>query len=91
MKVQNYMEDAVEVLLPNILDEYSQLCTCKRCISDIKAIALNNLPPKYVATEKGSILSKANMFKTQSEVDVTKALIDAIEKVSQSPRHSVVE
>lgn len=91
MKVQNYMEDAVEVLLPNILDEYSQLCTCKRCISDIKAIALNNLPPKYVTTEKGSILSKANMFKTQSEVDVTKALIDAIEKVSQSPRHSVVE
>ncbi len=66
-----------------------ELCTCSQCISDIKAITLNNLTPKYVSTEKGSILSKASMFTIQSETDVTKALIEAIEIVDKSPRHEL--
>ncbi len=90
MKVRNYMEDAVEMLLPDILNGYDELCCCEECLNDIKAIALNNLPPKYVATEKGRVLSKANVFTIQSEVDVTKAIIDAIDKVIKLPRHETV-
>lgn len=93
MKVHNYMEDIVDSMLPRILleDRYKNQCVCKQCINDIKAIALNNLKPKYIATEKGSILSKASMFTVQSETDVTKALVDALEKVSMFPRHKVIE
>ncbi len=93
MKVKNYMEDIVDLLLPRILMEerYKNQCTCEQCISDIKAITLNNLPPKYVATEKGEVLSKANVFNVQSEVDVSKILIQAIEKVNKFPRHKVVK
>lgn len=87
MEIYNYMEDLVDALLPNLLKKYEDVCTCSQCIADIKALALNNLPPKYVSTEKGSVYSKANMFTIQSETDITKAIIGAIEKVVQSPRH----
>lgn len=93
MIVHNYIEDMVEFLLPSLLkeDSYKNVCTCNYCINDIRAIALNNIPPKYIATEKGCILSKANMSTVQSEIDVKKELIKAIEKVTQLPRHAVVE
>jgi len=87
------MEDMVDLVLPRLLveDAYKNKCTCEQCINDIKAIALNNLRPRYVATETGSVLSKANMFTVQSDTDVTKALVEAIEKVNRLPRHRVIE
>lgn len=91
MKVHNYMEDIVEFILPEILKErtYDGQCTCEHCINDIKAIALNNLPPKYVTTKKGEILSKVSRFNLQSEINVKTALIEAIEKVNKNTRHRV--
>lgn len=87
------MEDAVEQILPKLLKEerYKEQCTCDQCLNDIRAIALNNLKPMYVSTEKGSVLSKANMFAVQHSTDVTKALIEAIDIVHKSPRHKVME
>lgn len=89
MKVKNYMEEIVEALLPHILNEetYKNQCTCEQCINDIKAIALNKLPPKYITSEQGEVLSKVNRFNVQSEIDVKTALIEAIEKVNNSPNH----
>lgn len=89
MKAHNYMEDVVDIVLPKILqsDNYLNQCTCQQCINDMKAIALNNIKPRYVSTEKGSVLSKANMFSIQSETDVTQALIEAIKIVNKLPRH----
>lgn len=93
LKVHNYMEDVVDLVLPRILmeDKYRNQCVCEQCINDVKAIALNNLKPRYIATEKGSVLSKANMFTVQSEIDVTKALVEAMEKVNKIPKHRVIE
>jgi len=87
------MEDMVDLVLPRVLleDKYKNQCTCEQCINDIKAIALNDLKPRYVATETGSVLSKANTFTVQSDTDVTKALVEAIEKVNRLPRHRVIE
>lgn len=89
MKAHNYMEDVVDIVLPKILqtDKYLNQCTCQQCINDIKAIALNNIKPRYVSTEKGSVFSKANMFSIQSETDVTQVLIEAIKIVNKLPRH----
>jgi len=87
------MEDMVDLVLPRLLveDAYKNKCTCEQCINDIKAIALNDLKPRYVATETGSVLSKANTFTVQFDTDVTKALVEAIEKVSRLPRHRAIE
>jgi len=87
------MEDMVDLVLPRVLleDKYKNQCTCEQCINDIKAIALNDLKPRYVATETGSVLSKANMFTVQFDTDVTKALVEAMDKVSALPRHKTTE
>ena len=49
------MEDIVSDALPSVLRKYPEVCTCTKCIIDIKAIALNNLKPQYTATENGEV------------------------------------
>lgn len=87
MEVRNHMEYVVEKMLPQVLKQKTDVCNCERCVSDIKAIALNNLPPKYVATEKGEVFTKANELTVQFEADVIRALVEAIGKVKGKPHH----
>lgn len=87
MEVKNYMEIVVNNLLPSILKLNPDVCDCEKCKSDIKAIALNNLPPRYIATESGEVYSKINALATQFEADVINSIIQAIEIVKRSPRH----
>lgn len=89
MKLTNYMEDAVDHMLPSVLDAYPDICTCEHCLLDIKAIALNHLHPHYVVTEKGKLYSQLEEMKIQFETDIIKALIDAIAIVSENPRHDI--
>lgn len=81
------MEDVIEHLLPQVLKSYPEVCKCERCVSDIKALALNILPPKYVATPLGEVYSRVNELSTQFEANAVKAIIVAIEKVLKHPRH----
>ncbi|KAB3537370.1 late competence development ComFB family protein [Alkaliphilus pronyensis] len=87
MKVKNYMEDVVDNLIPVLLKEFTNICTCERCVADIKALALNNLKPKYVATVEGEVYTKVNELSVQFEADSISAIVDAINKVTKSPRH----
>lgn len=87
MEVKNYMEIVVNNLLPSVLKLNSDVCCCEKCQADIKAIALNHLPPKYIATESGEVYSKINALSIQFEADVINAITKAIEKVKNLPRH----
>ena len=87
MEVKNHMEYVVDKTLPQVLKQKTDVCACPQCISDIKAVALNRLPPKYVATEKGEVFTKANELTVQFEADVIRALVEAIEVVKGKPRH----
>ncbi|BEP28988.1 late competence development ComFB family protein [Helicovermis profundi] len=89
MKLVNYMEVSVEHFLPNLLLAFPNICKCELCLLDIKAIALNNLKPHYVVTEKGELYTKLDEMKVQFETDILKALIEAISVVSKHPRHKV--
>ena len=86
--VRNYMEIVVDSIMPSILKVFPNQCTCEQCLNDIRAITLNNLKPRYVATTKGELYSRVNEMSVQFETDVMKALIDAIAIVSKNPRHS---
>lgn len=86
MQLKNYMEDAVEQMMDRILKDID-VCKCERCRMDIKALALNNLPPKYVVTEEGELYVKTNELVRQFEVDIIKAITMAAMKVKENPRH----
>lgn len=85
--LKNYMEIVVDQMLPDILNERELTCNCEFCIEDIKAIALNNLKPKYVVTKKGILYTKLNEFSVQFRADVTREIVSAIKIVKDMPRH----
>lgn len=86
-EVKNYMEVIVSNLLNDILEENQNICHCERCIADIKAIALNSLPTRYVVSGIGEAYSKANAFSIQFKVDVINSILTAVNIVSKSPKH----
>lgn len=87
MHLQNTMEKAVFSIIDKVLDKKEDVCKCEKCKLDIIAIALNNLPSKYVVTEKGQLYSKVNEMEIQFGADIIKELVKAIETVSKSPQH----
>ncbi|MGI6778178.1 MAG: late competence development ComFB family protein [Acetivibrionales bacterium] len=85
-QIKNYMEEIVFNAMKEVLEDIN-VCTCEKCFMDIAAIALNDLPPKYIVTEKGELYSKLNSLKWQFEVDVIAAITKAAVLVKRSPRH----
>lgn len=81
------MEVFVDKLLPSVLERYENTCTCTKCIEDIKAIALNQLKPIYVSTDKGSLYIRLNELKVQFNTDIIREITAAINIVSNNPRH----
>jgi competence protein ComFB len=81
------MEDEVLIIVNRLMDNVDDMCTCEKCRMDVTAIALNNLPTKYVVTEKGELYGKLDTMNYQFETDIIKEVIKAIEKVKKSPQH----
>lgn len=86
-KLENYMEIAVEHILPHMLKAFPDICQCEHCMLDVKAIALNQLKPHYIVSDMGEMYSKLDENRTQFEADVMKALVEAIIQVRSKPRH----
>lgn len=87
MLFKNYMEEVVESTLDQILAHRDDVCACERCRLDIKALALNHLPPKYVVTDMGYVYTKVNELESQFKADVTVAVTNALKIVRKKPRH----
>lgn len=82
----NVVEDIVKVKVLETMREMN-VCTCEKCVSDVIALTLNSLPPKYVVTEKGNLFSKLAAYENQYSTDVTSAIVQACIAVNKIPRH----
>jgi len=67
-KLKNFMEDVVNKKIDSLLN-IMNICTCEKCRLDIMAIALNDLPAKYVVTEAGELYTKVKELEQQFEVE----------------------
>lgn len=85
-KLKNYMEIVAEHKLNEVLN-YMNICKCDKCKLDMMAIALNELPPKYVVTDMGELYTKVSELANQFEVDAETALIKAAMFVGKNPKH----
>lgn len=86
--LKNVMEELVFEKLDDLMEKLG-CCTCDNCRMDSAAFALNHLPPKYVVSDRGELISRSIvMDKGQSEMDVTMAIISGINKVMERPRHN---
>ena len=86
MALINVMEQVVDDKLEEML-KTENCCQCDRCLEDMKAIALNKLPAKYVSTHNGELFSKLDAMLRQRVVDINVAVSNAIACVSQNPSH----
>ena len=86
MALINMMETFVSERLDDMLKNET-CCKCERCVEDMKAIALNKLPARYVSTHNGELFSKLDSTIRQNSMDIMVAVSYAIDCVSSRPSH----
>ena len=86
---KNYMEQVVEKAMTEYLRNEKEICTCDQCVSDMAAMALNNLKPHYATTIRGAAFLESEQKNLEFVVKVVSAIKGAAEKVKQNPRHPV--
>lgn len=84
----NLAEILTKELLPSVMEKMDA-CTCPMCTTNILALALNNLQPRYVTSDEGKQYTQLDVYKKQYELDVMAALTKACVKVKSTPRHEV--
>lgn len=83
----NVMQVLVEEKAPKYVEMFG-LCTCKRCMEDVKAITLNHLPPKYVVLEPGDRVPRLTVYEGKFSSDITAQLLQACKLVMERPHHT---
>jgi competence protein ComFB len=86
-KYENYIEKFVREELKKFYERDKTICKCDNCLQDIITLTLNNLPPMYVASNVGHIMTMYNLTRDQLRAQVMVELLKAIEQVKKSPRH----
>lgn len=63
------------------------ICDCSRCVADVRALALTNLPPKYSVMKKGEVIPMLTVYEGRYSTALTAQLINACKVVMDNPRH----
>lgn len=84
---ENYIEKIVRQELDRRYEDDKDLCKCDACYRDIMTLTLNNLPPMYVSSDVGHIMTMYHLTKDQLHAKVTVELLKAIKQVKSSPNH----
>lgn len=87
VELVNLMEDEVLRMIDRILEDLDNVCKCDKCKLDIAAIALNNLKPRYVVSEKGRLYAKVEALSYQNEANLIIEITRAIKIVGENPHH----
>ncbi len=87
IELKNTVESIVEDTLSELLKSRNDICKCPKCLLDMKAYALNRLPPKYIVSERGLIHAELDCYKDmQFNADVINIIFESIETISSKIR-----
>ena len=92
--------DAEEVICANIMEilverkaetymELFGLCCCDRCKMDVQALALTELPAKYVVMAKNELPLRLSLYEGRMNTAVTAQILRACKVVLAEPRHKL--
>ncbi len=85
--VHNVMEDVVRDTLLSYKSKMNLTCDCEQCLSDISALALNELPPRYISNSKYSPYVRAtHEADMQGATTIIAVIAKSAALVSKSPR-----
>ena len=84
--MRNVVEDVVALQYAELLPTVPGACGCAVCREDVLVFALNRLPPHYVSTLKGEVVSRLEMQADQGRANTAIAILEGIRHVSAAPR-----
>ena len=82
----NVMQVLVEEKAPKYVQMFG-LCTCERCMEDVKAYTLNHLPSKYVVMEPGDRIPRLTVYEGRFASDITAQMLQACKVIMAHPHH----
>lgn len=82
----NVIETFVKEIIVDYMKQYGS-CTCSHCIIDTMALALTNLPSKYIVVKKGDISPLLHMYRTKYFTQISTQVLKACLAVGSSPHH----
>jgi len=85
--MKNVAEEFVRVLYLELRAGASHVHQgCAVCEEDVLVYALNRIPPQYVATAKGEVLSRLEIQVGQNRTDATVSIMEGFRFVAANPR-----
>lgn len=82
----NVLEEIVKEKLPEYANKFG-VCQCNRCLADITALSLTNLPSKYIVADKGNIFPLLNYYTNKYSANVIAEITKACMIVNAHPHH----
>ena len=82
----------MEILVERKAETYMELfglCCCDRCKMDVQALALTELPPKYVVMAKNELPLRLSLYEGRMNTAVTAQILRACKVVLEEPRHKL--
>lgn len=79
-----------EKLVLDRLEEFQtmfEVCNCPRCTADVIAIALTNLPAKYIVVDNPKIIPLLSFYREKFKTPVATQLSSACVTVKEKPLH----
>lgn len=79
-----------ENLVNERLEEFQTMfdvCTCQRCTADVAALALTNLPSKYIVTDNAKTIPLLSFYREKFKSSVAAQLSSACIVVKEHPYH----
>ncbi len=83
--------NVMQILVEEKADEYMKMfgiCCCDKCRVDVRAYALNHLPPKYVVMSQHERVPRLTVYESRFASDITAQLIRACKTVMLTPHHT---
>lgn len=86
----NVMEEIVPTLIHVMMysPEYQTYCHCDQCLTDIIALTLNSLPPRYVTNDQTRDMIINLYKKDYMKKSLYKHIINSIHIVGKNPNHN---
>ena len=88
--MKNLLETAVKEVYDDLRAKDATFCGCQHCEEDVLAFALNHLRPRYAGgTREGVAVTSVDLQRDQSRAELMVAVLDAMRRVANNPRHPV--
>lgn len=84
--IHNLVEEHVRASYESLRPRFPSFCGCDVCREDALVYTLNRVPPRYVVSRTGTVLTEVSLEKDQNRATIDVAMLDGFRKISLAPR-----